>query len=47
MRDANKITPEKIHPPEHATVDVDEDIVDISWTDSLKDNIQSFWESMI
>lgn len=46
MRDAKKLTLEKIHPPERATVDVDEDIFDISWTDSLKNNIQSFWESI-
>lgn len=45
MRDVKKITPEQIHPPEQVTVDVNEKIFDISWTDSLKNNIQSFWES--
>ena len=46
MRDAKKITPEQMHKPEHVSVDIDDDVFDSSWEDSLKNNIQSFWESI-
>lgn len=46
MRDAKKIIPEHIRKHEDISVDVEDDLFNVSWTDSLKNNIQSFWESI-
>jgi hypothetical protein len=48
MKNEKRMLPDHIHKPgnPHISPDVDTDFIDLSWEDSLKKHVQSFWESI-